>query len=196
MSDPNTITVYDEVTGEALYSCQRPAHELEPGMIGAGRAIYNGFVDGATHWINPETKRPNQRRDIGVRAAKNRVTGIPDGAKVMVAGTLVEPENGEVQIAVDWPETVEVIIDGPRLKRRSLTVECEPDGVAVKADATIAMSQDVAALRRKEYPSIGDQLDDIWKALSAPGIRELLPESTKVMLDTVTGVKASFPKKG
>lgn len=196
MSTPDMVTIYDEVTGEALYSCHKPAQPLEPGMIGAGRAVHDGFVDGATHWINPETKRANLRRDVGVRSSANKLTGIPDGARVMVAGTPVEPKNGEVVIAVDYPETVEIEIDGPRLKRRALTIECTPDDSASKTEASIVLKQDVAALRRKQYPSVGDQLDDIWKALSAPGIKELLPVSTKATLDAVTNVKATFPKKG
>lgn len=49
------------------------------------------------------------------------------------------------------------------------------------------------ARRRDEYPSIGDQLDSIWKAFGqmAPGA---LPGGAQEMLDRVRAVKEKYPK--
>ncbi len=44
--------------------------------------------------------------------------------------------------------------------------------------------------RAREYPSVGDQLDAIWKALATID----LPEQSKVMLDAINSVKTKFPK--
>lgn len=44
--------------------------------------------------------------------------------------------------------------------------------------------------RRMDYPSIGDQLDAIWKALDG---RDLPPE-TADMLKAIKSVKAKFKK--
>lgn len=46
--------------------------------------------------------------------------------------------------------------------------------------------------RCSEYPAIGDQLDAIWKALDASGIR--LPPETVAVLDSIRSVKKRFPK--
>ncbi len=51
---------------------------------------------------------------------------------------------------------------------------------------------DPAPLRRDAYPSIGDQLDAIWKALRANP--DLLPPDTQAMLQKIDEVKTNYPK--
>ena len=49
--------------------------------------------------------------------------------------------------------------------------------------------------RRSAYPSIGDQLDAIWKELSFRRDNgEVLDTDTNAMLDAVLGVKSTYPK--
>lgn len=46
--------------------------------------------------------------------------------------------------------------------------------------------------RIAEYPPIGDQLDEIWRALAA---MDNLPESTIAMLENIVKIKEKHPKK-
>jgi hypothetical protein len=51
---------------------------------------------------------------------------------------------------------------------------------------------DYQAKRERDYPSVGDQLDAIWKALE-PG-KANLPKEARDMVERVQGVKQKFPK--
>lgn len=56
----------------------------------------------------------------------------------------------------------------------------------------ITIKQDYAAARRKAYPSLADQLDAVWKHISAqPGPKQ---PDVQAMLDKVAAVKARYPK--
>lgn len=51
------------------------------------------------------------------------------------------------------------------------------------------------ALRRAEYPSVGDQLDAIWKIIDQfLGIDGIENTDAKSMLGTIKDVKAKYPK--
>lgn len=56
-------------------------------------------------------------------------------------------------------------------------------------------SPDPRSLRFAAYPSDGDQLDEIWKALDALINSQPLPQSSLDMLAKIKDVKARFPKK-
>lgn len=47
--------------------------------------------------------------------------------------------------------------------------------------------------RGAEYPSIGDQLDALWKVIAHGGFDEL-PGDAKIMLDKIIDVKMKYPK--
>jgi len=53
----------------------------------------------------------------------------------------------------------------------------------------------LAKLRAGEYPTIGDQLDALWKGYQALLEGDIPPPETVVMLERVKRVKARFPKK-
>lgn len=50
--------------------------------------------------------------------------------------------------------------------------------------------RDYAEARRSEYPSIGDQLDALWKTLSTQN----LPKETRDLLDRIEATKRKYPK--
>lgn len=181
-------TIYDATTGEVLYSCEvRGA--FDEARLPPGQAAISGDHDGETHWINPETKRPNKRREATISITPNRITGIPPGSKVMVRHQRVEPVNGEVLIAADLPEDVPVTIMGPRLARTDRTVTCTP-GVIEPEQATIALSQDYAALRRKAYDAAGLTVEAITFA-------QLDGDTAEVARITAAraAIKARIPKR-
>jgi hypothetical protein len=62
------------------------------------------------------------------------------------------------------------------------TWACEPFSADEKRD-----------LRASTYPSIGDQLDAIWKVLEAASVP--LPPEAAEMLKRIKAVKARFPKE-
>ncbi len=48
--------------------------------------------------------------------------------------------------------------------------------------------------RQFEYPSVGDQLDELWKGLDALQKRRPVPKGTADMLKKIQDVKARHPK--
>lgn len=58
----------------------------------------------------------------------------------------------------------------------------------------IKHESDYVERRAKEYPSIGDQLDAIWKLVAGLPKRDVPPE-TQQMLNRIDGVKQRLPKK-
>lgn len=57
----------------------------------------------------------------------------------------------------------------------------------------IAVKQDYAQMRRAAYPSIADQLDALWKHIAAQaGTKD---PAVQTMLDTITAIKARYPKR-
>ncbi|MDE8654771.1 hypothetical protein [Novosphingobium album (ex Liu et al. 2023)] len=153
-SDQGWITVYDAASGAILYNAV-PRLPLDQILLNPGEAITAGRHDGATHWINPETRRANQRRAAQVKVQANSVTGIPDGATVMVRGVLVEPVDGAVTIGVELPEAVPVRIRGPRIGTLHIEVACEPGEALPEGPGTIVLAQDYARLRRRAYAAAG-----------------------------------------
>ncbi len=68
------------------------------------------------------------------------------------------------------------------------------DAEIVEVDDTVL--PDYAAMRRRGYPSEGNQLDAIWKQLNQDRLsgKELVPDAD-VQLDAILAVKAAHPKK-
>ncbi len=57
-----------------------------------------------------------------------------------------------------------------------------------------SIKRDIAEARWAEYPSIGDQLDAIWKILETLGVKDVPQDAAEVM-SKVTLVKEKFPKR-
>lgn len=186
MSEP--ITIYDTATGEIIETAF-PNMPLDELRLHEGQAWIPGHHDGEIYWINPETGRPNKRRDAAIRIEGNRVIGIPEHAVVMVRGTVVEPVDGAVTIGVDLPENVPVRIRGPRMLKWHREVSCEPG-----ADApTIMLAQDYAKVRRQAYEAAGitDRVLLIAQVEAAAGD----PSELEALIARRREIKARIPKK-
>lgn len=186
MSEP--ITIYDIATGEILETAW-PNMPLEDLQLHEGQAWVPGHHDGETHWINPETKRANKRREAAITVSGNTLSGIPEGAVVMVRGKVVEPVDGTITVGVDLPENVPVRIRGPRMLKWHREVPCVPG-----ADApTIALEQDYAKLRRRAYEAAGitDRALLIAQIEAASGE----PQELEALIAKRREIKARIPKK-
>lgn len=56
------------------------------------------------------------------------------------------------------------------------------------------VAREPCRLRMGDYPSAGDQLDEMWRAIEALAAGEPLPASATEMIDKIRAVKARFPK--
>lgn len=119
-----------------------------------------------------------------MKVEPNRLSGIPEGAKVIVNGERAEPVKGELLIAVDSDEAVDVRVYREDEDVAVFAVPCTPAGNPAKGGHRVL--QDYARLRlgAEGYPSIADQLDALWKG----GAEEA------AMRARVAAVKARFPK--
>lgn len=79
---------------------------------------------------------------------------------------------------------------------QKVVVDMTPEEISKVQENWLRDAPDYKALRRAEYPQMGDQLDAIWKALDQlidNGIS--LPVETVDMLDNkILAVKAKYPK--
>jgi len=53
----------------------------------------------------------------------------------------------------------------------------------------IVHTEDVVNIRKEAYPSVGDQLDEIWKILDSMKVKS-------PVLDAIKAVKGKYPKAG
>lgn len=186
------ITVYDAVTGAVAYTCH-VEDDADPKLM-QGEAWRKGGVDGATHWINPETTKPNLRRAMPAKTAAGRLTGIPDGAEVIDAEGAFEVTGGVVAFEPDMglEQTITVELRHPRFLPATVAVPISGDAPAVSEQALRrAVRQDVAALRRAEYDRRGLTLD----ALTIAQIEGDEAEIERIRAARAE-VKAALPKVG
>jgi hypothetical protein len=50
--------------------------------------------------------------------------------------------------------------------------------------------------RAREFPQIGDQLQEIWQAISALAAGEEIPDTAKAMIEDMADVRRKYPKTG
>lgn len=167
-------TYYDTATGRVMGRLTGKGSAISMGRMGMIEGDWIGF------WIDPETRSPRPLEGMTISVAAGEITGLPDGATVSCRGQSTIA-SGAVAIVGAYPETVTVTVDHPRYRPETVMVECV--AVAVHPDV-LTIEQDVRDLRAKAYPSIGDQLDAIWKGG---------PEA-EAMKAAVLAVKANLPK--
>jgi len=54
-------------------------------------------------------------------------------------------------------------------------------------------SGDYVQRRRDDYPGLGDQLDALWRTIAKLPAKSVAPE-TRVMLEQIQAIKATYPK--
>ena len=118
--------------------------------------------------------------------------------------SLVEMDELPETLVPGWPDPTELIKDVPEsatgflFKESNGTVRAATAkeireynhirGGKNKAEATSAIEdEDVNEARKKEYPPIGDQLDEIWKVLDGMSV-------SSAVLDSIKAVKVKYPK--
>lgn len=182
------VTVYDTETGEIDHSgCAR---RNKPVSVIENRATTPGDIPGDIYWINPETGRKNLRRDVTLAISGNRIAAIPEHCWVTINGHRVDPVDGEVVVGVDLPEDVEVMLGGPRVRPKRLTVTCEPGATVEPGPGKIVLAQDYAALRRRAYAAAGLTVEAITFA-------QLDGDAAEVARITAAraAIKARIPKR-
>jgi hypothetical protein len=91
---------------------------------------------------------------------------------------------------------LEVLLAGHEwsMKNNDLSTLIVHDGALpptqVQVDAWIKANSYIQQ-RAKEYPSIGDQLDCVWKCLATSGIP--MPQDASDMLKKIQDIKAKYP---
>lgn len=185
-------TYYRIDTGEIVGWGPAPGEDDE---MAPGVAWIEGTHDNTFERIDLATRLAVPLRKYDLTIQMNRVAGLPQGVTAFVAGEPpVVVEDGDLTFTVDYEQSVHVTLQCPTYEHATIDVLCSPEFNAVTADIDVTVAQDVTLLRATDYPSIGDQLDAIWKALAAlPG--NALPDETKDMLSRVQRVKSRFEKK-
>lgn len=189
------VTFYDQETGAVMHSVAvKPGAENDICPPGCGWV--EGQIDGDRYRID-DSGALFDIGDMSLTVSDGRLSGIPDGASVIVNGERAEVVDGEVRIAGDLglPETTQVIVHHPLYRLAKVSVPC---GVA-KGKKAHMVKQDRARLRAADYPAMGDQLDAFAKALDevltampqldGPGAQE-----ARAIIGQRNAVKARFPK--
>jgi ABC-type Fe3+-citrate transport system substrate-binding protein len=58
----------------------------------------------------------------------------------------------------------------------------------------IVIKEDYRKLRAREYPSVGDQLDALWKTVQALQDGKSIPDDAAEVLSRIRSIKAGAPK--
>jgi hypothetical protein len=123
--------------------------------------------------------KPVPMATMALKVDGNTISGLPEGAEILRSGHVIHVAiGGAVTLRASWAETVALEVRHPRFHPARVTVDCEP------SDGDLALVQDHAALRAALYPSLGDQLDALWKGGAA----------AEEMQRRVMAVKARVPK--
>ena len=167
-------TYFDTETGRVMGRRTGKGMPVSRGRVGMIEGDWGGY------WIDPETRLPHPLEGMTLLVGAGEITGLPDGATVSCRGHSAVASDA-VSIVGAYPETVTVTVEHPRYRPETVTMECT--ATAFHPDV-LMIEQDVRDLRAKAYPSIGDQLDAIWKGG---------PEA-EAMKAAVLAVKANLPK--
>lgn len=165
--------------------------------LGPGETWCEGQHDGCR---DPATGKIMGLRAMPVIRADNRLTGIPEGATVIVNGEVVASIGGMLDLDVAHAEDVSVRLAHPLYAFAAFDLPCRPE--ANRGGHRIA--QDYARMRLNGYARVAsqaDQLDAIIKALRAviahlpAETRAAIPTDALVVLDGIADVKARIPKE-
>lgn len=181
------VTVFDTLTGQII--SQENVRRGLPRPPRRGRGWLAGAHDGSEVWIDPETRRPRPLGLIEAQVTHNQVAGLPEGSKALVALKKHSVVDGRITISVRHPQNILVRVECPRYKPAEFEVPCVPE-----VSGEIEIEQDTLRMRKCAYPSVGDQLDALWRGFDALAHGEQIPAETLRILDEVQGVKAKFPK--
>lgn len=187
------ITVFDETGAKVRSITARRGDEerrLKPGWTWR-----EGMVEGR---INAAGRRI-KLTGAPVKQKPNRITGIPDGATVLVNGVRVTPVDGALAIDVEHEETVRIHIAHPLHEFTTIDLPCRPDANG----GGHRVEQTFGRMRVLGYECTGtltDQIDEIWKllrglvAVLTPDQRAALDAGALATMDAIAAVKARIPK--
>jgi len=121
------ITTYDASTG-AGFIYRWVDMGVEPIIPGEGRDWYRGFLDEGRFYIDVASGEPVEKTEMPVTVEHGHITGIPAGTSAIVRiGRLAEPiDDGVLEIAAAWAETVRVVLQHPHFLPAELEVPCGP----------------------------------------------------------------------
>jgi len=118
-----------------------------------------------------------KRPILDVTVNEGVLVGVPAGAFLWWENNSLLSVGGDIDLNIAEPGKYVVQIDPFPYQVVKLIVKIKGDYLEE---------------RRKSYPSIGDQLDTIWKFISK---MNNLPVDVKLMLDDIDDVKRRFPKR-
>ena len=137
-----------------------------------GEGVIEGQWDAGEFWI--VDGEPVQLSTMALTITGRTISGVPEGAKIQF-------QNETFAIPTTWT--------APGSGSDYVTVTC----VGYRPESVWLKGYDVA--RAEAYPSVGDQLGAIGKALKAMADAGVtLPAETLAVLDQIDAVKASIPK--
>lgn len=186
-TDKRMISVYDATTGVVLRSvAARPGGE--PALLRHGEAWREDMVDGR---VNPLTGRVLKMRKMALEVGPNRVSRIPEGAKVLVNDDVRAAINGVVLIDVTFASDVTVRVFHPAHDAETLVVPCDPANNTGGA----LVPQDYAHLRAGHYLPLGEQVGALVKGMKSLMAGEPVPDDALAVIAQIDAVKEQFPKE-
>jgi len=186
-TEKRMISVYDATTGVVLRSvAARPGGEQA--MLRHGEAWREDSVDGR---VNPLSGRVLRMQKMALVVGANRVSRIPDGAKVLVNDDAHAAINGVVTIDVTFASDVTVRVFHPAYEAETLVVPCDP----ANNTGAAMVPQDYAHLRAGHFPPLPEQMGAALKILKAMIASKPIPDDALAIIAQVDAVKDRFPKE-
>lgn len=160
----NVQTRYHRKTGVIL------GHSVgvDPSHLPTDEALIDGAWDPREYWVRK--RKPVPLDTMSLTVTGRTVSGMPKGTTILIG-------DQTIKVGSEWT--------APGLGADTVIVTCpgyRPETVRLAA---------YDALRADEYPSVGEQLDAIWKTLAAI---KTLPTEARDILARIKAVKAKHPK--
>ena len=157
-------TKYDRRTGMIL------GHVIgvDPSLLPSNEAVIDGEFDPNTHRIRYRQPVPLDIMPLAIEGRK--VSGLPKGSTIQF-------QDQRIKASGEWT--------APGLGADLVVITCpgyRPETLRLAA---------YDARRADEYPTVGEQLDAIWKTLAAI---KTLPTEARDILARIKAVKAKHPK--
>jgi hypothetical protein len=118
-----TILVF-EASGRCIMAIDGEMSDEQLAVYRAAVRI-GGYVNPDTVWYDFDRGGMGYRREFNPVVSVNTISNLPPGTKAFVKGEYVEVDDGSLELEVDYPETIPVVLMHVRLLDKTVMVPCE-----------------------------------------------------------------------
>lgn len=143
-----------------------------------------------------DAKDPRPLMNMALSVSENLLKGIPEGSEVLVMDVpSSNVSGGTLFIDVDYDDEIVVSVSHPKYNRvPEIKIPCKYSAKNSNKPV-MKVAKELADVRGRNYPEVGEQLDAMWKIINALVAGQVIPEDAKSVQQAILNVKTSIPKR-